>query len=174
MLQYSGFVYRGQSSGGGIADVLVETVISSRDCSYQLMLCGDDDNEVRLDLHSCVCFNILAFNTGCSRAPADPPRPRDRATPVPNSGPRGPRRKKVAPPPNSASGERRKLPSRGWQIIAVNACQFVAVYPTMLNHIRMGKLGGWRPRGHHECVRCLLYTSPSPRDQRGSRMPSSA
>ena len=26
--------------------------------------------------------------------------------------------------------------------------------------------------GHPEC--CLLYTSPSPRDQRGSRMPSSA
>ena len=26
--------------------------------------------------------------------------------------------------------------------------------------------------GHH--VDCLLYTSPSPRDQRGSRMPSSA
>ena len=25
-----------------------------------------------------------------------------------------------------------------------------------------------------EAVRCLLYTSPSPRDQRGSRMPSSA
>ena len=24
------------------------------------------------------------------------------------------------------------------------------------------------------CVYCLLYTSPSPRDQRGSRMPSSA
>ena len=24
------------------------------------------------------------------------------------------------------------------------------------------------------CNRCLLYTSPSPRDQRGSRMPSSA
>ena len=24
------------------------------------------------------------------------------------------------------------------------------------------------------CVVCLLYTSPSPRDQRGSRMPSSA
>ena len=24
------------------------------------------------------------------------------------------------------------------------------------------------------CGRCLLYTSPSPRDQRGSRMPSSA
>ena len=28
------------------------------------------------------------------------------------------------------------------------------------------------PRGH--LVGCLLYTSPSPRDQRGSRMPSSA
>ena len=26
--------------------------------------------------------------------------------------------------------------------------------------------------GH--CAMCLLYTSPSPRDQRGSRMPSSA
>ena len=25
-----------------------------------------------------------------------------------------------------------------------------------------------------ENMRCLLYTSPSPRDQRGSRMPSSA
>ena len=25
-----------------------------------------------------------------------------------------------------------------------------------------------------ECIACLLYTSPSPRDQRGSRMPSSA
>ena len=28
----------------------------------------------------------------------------------------------------------------------------------------------WRPH----CSSCLLYTSPSPRDQRGSRMPSSA
>ena len=32
-------------------------------------------------------------------------------------------------------------------------CQFVAVYPPMLNHIRMGKLAGWRPRDHHELVR---------------------
>ena len=29
------------------------------------------------------------------------------------------------------------------------------------------------PGGGRVCV-CLLYTSPSPRDQRGSRMPSSA
>ena len=29
--------------------------------------------------------------------------------------------------------------------------------------------------GQHDALkRCLLYTSPSPRDQRGSRMPSSA
>ena len=31
--------------------------------------------------------------------------------------------------------------------------QFVAVYPRMLHHIRMGKLAGWIPRGHHERVR---------------------
>ena len=29
-------------------------------------------------------------------------------------------------------------------------------------------------RGGSEYLGCLLYTSPSPRDQRGSRMPSSA
>ena len=28
--------------------------------------------------------------------------------------------------------------------------------------------------GNHQHIGCLLYTSPSPRDQRGSRMPSSA
>ena len=35
----------------------------------------------------------------------------------------------------------------------------------------------WRERGRAVVARyrdCLLYTSPSPRDQRGSRMPSSA
>ena len=43
-------------------------------------------------------------------------------------------------------------------------------------------LSGGRPLTHFDLVRslqevitdCLLYTSPSPRDQRGSRMPSSA
>ena len=40
--------------------------------------------------------------------------------------------------------------------------------------------GFGRQKGHTELYRgaeyvvCLLYTSPSPRDQRGSRMPSSA
>ena len=35
----------------------------------------------------------------------------------------------------------------------------------------------WRDETEHRLVKahgCLLYTSPSPRDQRGSRMPSSA
>ena len=29
-------------------------------------------------------------------------------------------------------------------------------------------------KAYEQLVNCLLYTSPSPRDQRGSRMPSSA
>ena len=36
-----------------------------------------------------------------------------------------------------------------------------------------GSLLGSR-QAHDEAIGCLLYTSPSPRDQRGSRMPSSA
>ena len=32
----------------------------------------------------------------------------------------------------------------------------------------------WKAHICQECETCLLYTSPSPRDQRGSRMPSSA
>ena len=35
-----------------------------------------------------------------------------------------------------------------------------------------GSLGGYSGPNIH--LGCLLYTSPSPRDQRGSRMPSSA
>ena len=34
--------------------------------------------------------------------------------------------------------------------------------------------GNYSPKGLHQAMTCLLYTSPSPRDQRGSRMPSSA
>ena len=39
-------------------------------------------------------------------------------------------------------------------------------YNSSLLHITCGVLEG--------SILCLLYTSPSPRDQRGSRMPSSA
>ena len=35
-------------------------------------------------------------------------------------------------------------------------------------------VGGWAGLGGGLLGICLLYTSPSPRDQRGSRMPSSA
>ena len=38
--------------------------------------------------------------------------------------------------------------------------------PGIASKIRLGS----KPKS----IRCLLYTSPSPRDQRGSRMPSSA
>ena len=36
------------------------------------------------------------------------------------------------------------------------------------------RLDGKRVKGSVRIEGCLLYTSPSPRDQRGSRMPSSA
>ena len=36
------------------------------------------------------------------------------------------------------------------------------------------KLTVWDTAGQERFRTCLLYTSPSPRDQRGSRMPSSA
>ena len=65
-----------------------------------------------------------------------------------------------------------------------------ARYGSSLSHIRTDDLLGMTMKGACErvgvelgaiedvvagCVNpCLLYTSPSPRDQRGSRMPSSA
>ena len=48
-------------------------------------------------------------------------------------------------------------------------------------HGNAGSLDGWGhvanefvDLGYEVLIPCLLYTSPSPRDQRGSRMPSSA
>ena len=41
-------------------------------------------------------------------------------------------------------------------------------------HIRDGRFGKWLENARDWAISCLLYTSPSPRDQRGSRMPSSA
>ena len=44
-----------------------------------------------------------------------------------------------------------------------------------VTYYRNGPDPQFPPRGHHHWFGgCLLYTSPSPRDQRGSRMPSSA
>ena len=56
-------------------------------------------------------------------------------------------------------------------------------YPTMAEAYRVAALNGlnriqWQERRNGLCdiptIDCLLYTSPSPRDQRGARMPSSA
>ena len=55
---------------------------------------------------------------------------------------------------------------------AVNGIPYAdgyADYMTLLNE-RDGGIGGEKIN----YIDCLLYTSPSPRDQRGSRMPSSA
>ena len=51
---------------------------------------------------------------------------------------------------------------------------YLALWPVSINPqvwdapTDQGYVGGFAPNT------CLLYTSPSPRDQRGSRMPSSA
>ena len=44
------------------------------------------------------------------------------------------------------------------------------LYENMYRHYKVNRMMGQASR----VVNCLLYTSPSPRDQRGSRMPSSA
>ena len=47
----------------------------------------------------------------------------------------------------------------------------------MLQHLRypdMARRSGLEGTVYVQFIVCLLYTSPSPRDQRGSRMPSSA
>ena len=43
-----------------------------------------------------------------------------------------------------------------------------------LDSIEVQRLIGCQIKFAHSAAACLLYTSPSPRDQRGSRMPSSA
>ena len=51
---------------------------------------------------------------------------------------------------------------------------FKEVWPEVSNTWRMKQLQYTWLRSMTESYICLLYTSPSPRDQRGSRMPSSA
>ena len=58
-------------------------------------------------------------------------------------------------------------------------CAALAMWPLGLGRDPMSArpadaLQVTRTAGFDVCVLCLLYTSPSPRDQRGSRMPSSA
>ena len=52
---------------------------------------------------------------------------------------------------------------------------FLEIVMAEIDFLRSGIAGeGASKQGVDECGVCLLYTSPSPRDQRGSRMPSSA
>ena len=48
----------------------------------------------------------------------------------------------------------------------------VVLFP--LASLFFGTRGGYYNTDKYDGNGCLLYTSPSPRDQRGSRMPSSA
>ena len=52
-----------------------------------------------------------------------------------------------------------------------------SAFDNLLNQLNITSLSenlGVQPLPSQPVTTCLLYTSPSPRDQRGSRMPSSA
>ena len=55
--------------------------------------------------------------------------------------------------------------ANGWNVVYTNIKD---------SEISVGALSGSYEWNHDNNWTCLLYTSPSPRDQRGSRMPSSA
>ena len=62
------------------------------------------------------------------------------------------------------------------EIIGNNSKSFIGNKTQSANTTSLSKISGiidYRPEELYIKV-CLLYTSPSPRDQRGSRMPSSA
>ena len=109
---------------------------------------------------------------------------------------RGIRRRRTANalPPRSRSGWRACSSSAGWSAAFgtawLRSCcrsqspslRLVATHTLGRAGSRGVRRGTWyrpdqpQPRGGLGCAgdSCLLYTSPSPRDQRGSRMPSSA
>ena len=85
--------------------------------------------------------------------PQEDPHQEHRAPPLP-ADPRGP-----APPPPPSPAPAAPAPNpRG--------------LPTLRR--REVRIRSSPPQHHRRPRSCLLYTSPSPRDQRGSRMPSSA
>ena len=57
---------------------------------------------------------------------------------------------------------------RSWEEISITENHIKQLHRDLLVHSQKDE----RHRGEYKI--CLLYTSPSPRDQRGSRMPSSA
>ena len=56
--------------------------------------------------------------------------------------------------------------------VAVHVATLVAILLYYFKRVSSLTVGAFT--GDGDSWRCLLYTSPSPRDQRGSRMPSSA
>ena len=68
-------------------------------------------------------------------------------------------------PGAEAKTRRPRLPSRGLGVVSID------VDDEIRKRKKADLLRAQLTRGHSSC---LLYTSPSPRDQRGSRMPSSA
>ena len=58
--------------------------------------------------------------------------------------------------------------------LGTNKVRQLAITTAILSSFIIFRLGPHTPRQLAMTMNCLLYTSPSPRDQRGSRMPSSA
>ena len=73
-----------------------------------------------------------------------------------------------------------RLRNRSRDLVRNNAYAAKAVFALAANLVGTGIIPRARSTHEHGAVQadrlwaCLLYTSPSPRDQRGSRMPSSA
>ena len=83
------------------------------------------------------------------------------------------------PLPSQAAREERPPPPRSFAAVTLSGQE---PPPTRIVHDIPPTWGGENPEKELEpylkllkgWLACLLYTSPSPRDQRGSRMPSSA
>ena len=76
-------------------------------------------------------------------------------------------------------GSRNRLPvTLAWLTLRMHALAARADGGQPLDRLRAGRVLGHASKGapleQALIITCLLYTSPSPRDQRGSRMPSSA
>ena len=86
------------------------------------------------------------------------------------------------PPPSKCSIVVAAAPPRGermkWMVeklTELGASQFIPLETARsVTYPGQGKLSKLESTVVSACKHCLLYTSPSPRDQRGSRMPSSA
>ena len=96
-------------------------------------------------MHKRLCFALaLASSPLCAQEPVD------NDTPVPDTAP-------------ASMTEEQKL----------NDCLLRSAQ-TANGKVTLQEMRGWCTNGEEQDKICLLYTSPSPRDKRQSRMPSSA